>query len=70
VEYESIKAARHVLTEVTLILEHLEDLGVNGRIILKCIFKNGMSGRDWIDLDHNTDRRRDLANAVPNLSVP
>jgi len=32
--------------------DHLADLGVDGRIILKFIFKNGMGGggMDWIDV--------------------
>jgi hypothetical protein len=34
----------------------LEDRGVDGRIILKCIFKMWVGGVEWIDLAQNTDR--------------
>jgi hypothetical protein len=27
---------------------HLEDIDVNGRILLKCIFKDKNEGMDWI----------------------
>jgi hypothetical protein len=30
--------------------DHLEDIGVYGRIILKCILKNSVGRMDWIDL--------------------
>jgi hypothetical protein len=30
--------------------DHLADLGVDGRKILKWIFKNGMGSVEWIDL--------------------
>jgi hypothetical protein len=30
--------------------DHLENLGVNGGIIIKCIFKKWDGGMDWIDL--------------------
>jgi hypothetical protein len=34
----------------------LEDPGLNGRIILKWIFRNWDGGMDWIDLAQNRDR--------------
>ena len=30
--------------------EHLEDLDIDGRVILKWIFKMDVGGMDWIDL--------------------
>jgi hypothetical protein len=50
--------------------DHLEDLGVDVRIILKWIFKKWDRGIDWIDLAHDRDRWRALVNAVMNLQVP
>jgi hypothetical protein len=46
---------------------HFEDLGVDGRIILKWIFKKWDGGMGWIDLAHYRDRWRALVNAVMNL---
>jgi len=51
--------------------KHLENLGVNWRIILKCIFSKGdEEGMDWIDLAQERDRWRALVNAVMKFWVP
>jgi hypothetical protein len=47
-----------------------EDPGVNGRIILKGIFKKWDGSMDWIELAHDRDRWRSFVNAVINLQVP
>ena len=48
----------------------LEDLGVNGRVILKCIFNRWSGGMDWIDLAQDRDRWPAFVNAVMNLQLP
>jgi hypothetical protein len=50
--------------------DHLEDPSVDGRIILKWIFKKWDGGMDWIDMTQDRDRWRALVNAVMNLRVP
>jgi hypothetical protein len=47
---------------------HLEDPGVDGRIILRWIFRNW--DVDWIELAQDRDRRRALVNAVMNFRFP
>jgi hypothetical protein len=49
--------------------DHLGDPGVDGRIILKWIFKKRDSGMAWIDLAQDRDRWRALVYAVMNLRV-
>jgi hypothetical protein len=48
----------------------LGDQGVNGRIILKWIFKKWDRGMDWIELAQDRGRWRALVNAVMSLRVP
>jgi hypothetical protein len=48
----------------------LEDPGVDGRIILKWIFKKWDGGMDWIDMAQDRDRWQAVVNAVMNLCVP
>jgi hypothetical protein len=50
--------------------DHLGDLGVNGRIILKWILKTWDVGMDWIELAQDRDRWRAVVIAVMNLRVP
>jgi hypothetical protein len=49
--------------------EHLEDPGVDGRRILKLIFKKWDGGMDWIDMAQDRDRWRAVVSAVMNLWV-
>jgi hypothetical protein len=49
---------------------HLEDPGVDGRIILKWILKKLDGRMDCIDLAHDRDMWRALVNAVMKLRVP
>jgi hypothetical protein len=50
--------------------DHLGDPGVEGRIILKGIFKKWDGGMDWIELAKDRERWRAVVNAVMNLRVP
>jgi hypothetical protein len=50
--------------------DHLGDPDVDGRIILKWIFKKWNGDMDWIELAQDRDRWRALVNAVMNLRVP
>ena len=50
--------------------DDLEDLGLDGRLILKWIVKKYVGrGMDWIDLAQDSDRLRALVNAAMNLRV-
>jgi hypothetical protein len=50
--------------------DHLEDVCVDGKILLKWISRSGTGGMYYIDLAQNEDRWRTLANVVMNLRVP
>jgi len=51
--------------------DDLGDPGVDGRIILRWIFRKWDEGdMDWIDLAQDRDSWRALVNAVMNLRVP
>jgi len=51
--------------------EHLGNPVVDGRVILRWIFRKwGVGGTDWIELAHDMDRWVALVNAVMNLGVP
>ena len=47
--------------------KHLEDLCIDGKMILKWIFEKWFGSMDWIDLTQDRDRWRVLVNAVVNL---
>jgi hypothetical protein len=49
---------------------HLGHPGVDGRIILKWIFKKSDGGMDWIELAQDRDRWRAVVYAVMNFRVP
>ena len=44
--------------------------GVDGKIMLKCIFKKWFVGMDWIDLAQDRDRWRAVMNTAMNLWIP
>jgi hypothetical protein len=48
---------------------HLKEPGVNGRIIVKCIFEKWDGGKDWIDRAQDRDRWRAVVNAVMSSRV-
>jgi hypothetical protein len=48
---------------------HLEDQGVDVKIILRWIFGKTDWGMDWIDLVQDNDRCQDPVNALMNLGV-
>jgi hypothetical protein len=47
--------------------KHLEDPGVDERIILKWMFEEWDGSMDWIDLAQDRDRWRAVVNAGMNL---
>jgi hypothetical protein len=47
----------------------LDDLGLDGRVLLKCIFKNWNGRMDWIYLAQDRDRWRAVVKVTMNLQV-
>ena len=50
--------------------DDVENLGVVGRIILKCIFNKWDSDMDWINLAQDRDRCWALVDKIMTLGVP
>ena len=49
--------------------EHMEDLVVDGWIILKWIFKKSAGGMSWIDLAQDKDRWQPIVNVMMNFRI-
>jgi hypothetical protein len=50
--------------------DHLEDPDIDGKIVLKWIFKKWEGGMDRIDLAQDKDRWWAVVNALMNFLVP
>ena len=50
--------------------DHLGDPGMDGRILLRWIFRKWNGGMDWIDLAQDRDRWRALVNSAMSLRFP
>jgi hypothetical protein len=68
--YGEKRGAHRILVGDLRVGDHLGDPGVDGRIILKRIFKTWDGGMDWIELAEDRDRWRALVNAAMNFRVP
>ena len=50
--------------------DYLEDLGVDGRLILQWILQKWDGGTDWMAVSQDRDSWGAVVNAVMNLRVP
>ena len=50
--------------------DHLEDPGIDWKIILRWVFKKWDGVMDWIDLAQERDTRWALVNLVMNFRIP
>ena len=50
--------------------DNLEALGIDGRVILKLLFKKHDGKLDWVDLAQDRNRSRAVLSAVMNLGLP
>ena len=50
--------------------DHLEDVSVDGMMILKWIFKKWVGTFDWINLSYDKDKWLAVVNTVMNLWIP
>jgi hypothetical protein len=48
---------------------HLEDLGLDGRLLLKWIFKHWNGSIDWIDLAQDRNRWRSVVKVAMKLRI-
>ena len=66
----NMRGAYRILVGIPEERDHLEDQGLDGRIILKWIFNKWGGGMDWVDVARDMDSWQPLVNAVMNLCVP
>jgi hypothetical protein len=50
--------------------DQVKEPGVDGRIILRWVYRKWIGGMDWIDLAQDRDRLWALVNTVIDLRVP
>jgi len=67
---EESKGAYRVLVGRPERRDHLDDLGVKGRVILKWILTTWDGNMDWSELAQDRERWRALVNTVMTLRVP
>ena len=68
--YRARRGAYRILMGKTKGKDHFENPSVDGRIILRCIFRKWGGGMGWGFLVQDMDRWRAVVNAAMNLRVP